>query len=323
MRKPKTKKPVNHSNKPGERRTRKPKSGSHRTPVGQNAATSPNPTEPSYKIRYYAPDEIKAGKPSRPINPDTVDRIVEGKRRHGQFSPLTVRVITGVPHLMTGFHRLEAAKKLKLKKVPCFVIRGKTNARLWQISENLHRAELTVLDEAEQTAEWLKLVEKLAPSQDRDAEKRGPGRPEGLKKKAAKELPIPGKTDAAKLKTVDRRLKIANIDAAARQAARDAGFADSQTKLSRIARELTPKAQLAAAAAMANGSWKKPPKAEDTEGDGGEPPLELAKREFQKAKDLRRALKRLSGADCRAFLAVVREYVLGEEANGEDGDEEA
>jgi ParB-like chromosome segregation protein Spo0J len=208
---------------------------------------------------------------------------------------------------------LEAAKKLKLKKVPCFVIRGgKTVARLWQISENLHRAELTVLDQAEQTAEWLKLVEKLLPSEDDDAKKRGPGRPEGPKKKAAKELSIPGKTDAAKQKTVDRLLKIANIDAAARQAAREAGLADSPTKLSQIAREPTPKAQRAAVEAMANGSWKKSSKAEDTEGDGGEPALKVAKREFLKAEDLRRALRRLSGADFRAFLAVIREYVLGE-----------
>jgi ParB-like chromosome segregation protein Spo0J len=314
MKTEKPKKLTNHSNKPGERRKRKPNRGSHRTPVGQNAAASSNPTGPSYKIRYFAPDEIKANKPSRPINADTVERISEGKRRHGQFSPLTVRVINGVPHLITGFHRLEAAKKLKLKKVPCFVIRGKALARLWQISENLHRAELTVLDEAEHTAEWLKLVEKLAPSHDGDAEKRR-GRPEGPKKKAAKELPIPGKSDAAKQKTLDRRLKIANINAAARQAARDAGFADSQTKLSRIAREPTPKAQRAAVEAMTNGSWTPPPVSKS---EGDEPPLVVLKSAWKKAKDLKAAWDMASSEDRRTFIIEDLKYPLDEEPEAED-----
>jgi ParB-like chromosome segregation protein Spo0J len=311
---------ANLSNKPGERRKRKLTAGSERRRVAKKApASSPNPTEPSYKIHYYAPDEINADKPSRPINPDAVQRITEGRRRHGQFSPLTVRVINGVPHLMTGFHRLEAAKKLKLKKVPCFVIRGgKTIARLWQISENLHRAELAVLDEAEQTAEWLKLVEKLAPSQDDDPKKRGPGRPEGLKKKAAKELPLPGKTDAAKQKTLDRRLKIANIDAAARQAARDAGFADSQTKMSQIAREPTARAQLAKVEALTKSSRKTPAKLPGSESAGDEPPLEVAKREFRRAKNLRRALMRLSEKEVRLFLAAILAFVLGKEDDQRD-----
>jgi hypothetical protein len=35
-------------------------------------------------------------------------------------------------------------------------------ARLWEISENLHRADLTALERAEQIAEWVKLTgEKL------------------------------------------------------------------------------------------------------------------------------------------------------------------
>jgi ParB-like chromosome segregation protein Spo0J len=316
MKNDKSKKVANLRNKPGERRKRKPTSGSERRRVAQNAAASSNPTGPSYKIRYFAPDEIKADRPSRPINGDTVERIAEGNRRHGQFSPVTVRVINGVPHLMTGYHRLEAAKKLKLKKVPCFVIRGgKAIARLWQISENLHRAELSVLDEAEQTAEWLKLVEKLAPSQERDAEKRAPGRPEGLKKKAARELQIPGKSDAAKQKTLDRRLKIANIDAAARQAARDAGFADSQTKMSQIAREPTPKAQRAAVEAMANGSWTPSPAPKS---GGDEPPLVVLKSAWKKAKDLKAAWDAASLEDRRTFIIEDLKYPLDEEPEAED-----
>jgi hypothetical protein len=161
----------------------------------------------------------------------------------------------------------------------------------------------------------LKLVEKLAPSQDRDAEKRGPGRPEGLKKKAAKELPIPGKNDAAKQKTLDRRLKIANIDAAARQAAREAGFADSQTKMSQIAREPTPKAQRAAVEAMANGSWTPPPAPKS---GGDEPPLVVLKNTWKKAKDLKAAWDAASSEDRRRFIIEDLEYPLDDEPAAED-----
>jgi hypothetical protein len=167
-------------------------------------------------------------------------------------------------------------------------------------------------------AEWLQLVDKLTPSEDGGAKKSG--RPEGLKKKAAKQLPIPGKNLAAKQKALARRLKVAKIDPAARQAARDAGFADSQTKMSQIAREPTPQAQLAAVKALANGSRKTPAKPRAVESDSNEPPLEVAKREFRRAKDLRRALRRLSEVELRLFLAAILAFVLGKEAEDERGE---
>ena len=61
-------------------------------------------------------------------------------------------------------------------------------ARMWEISENLHRAELTALEHDEQVAEWARLAEKqmaqVAP--------RGPvgHRPEGGIRKASRELGI-------------------------------------------------------------------------------------------------------------------------------------
>jgi ParB-like chromosome segregation protein Spo0J len=314
MKKKTTKKSGKFGTKSYERRKRKAKSGSMRRGGARGGTSLPRATE--LKLRHYAPDEIKAESPSRPINADAVEGIADGVDAHGQFTPLTVRVIAGVPHLVTGYHRLHAAKARKLKKVPCLVIRGKDLARIWQISENLHRGGLTVLEEAEQTAEYLNLRMKLALSKDADAKERGPGRPEGLKKMAAKGLMLPGKTPAAKQKALDRRLSIAGTAPAAKQAACEAGFANSQKSLLAISRESTLKAQLAKVKVLKKGSGS--PKANSTESEDDEPPLEEAKREFLKATGLLRALKRLSRlAEFRILLAFVLAFVLGKDLDDE------
>ena len=51
----------------------------------------------------------------------------------------------------TGLHRLEAKKRLGDTTIACFVMEGDERvARMWEISENLHRAELTPLEHDEQ-----------------------------------------------------------------------------------------------------------------------------------------------------------------------------
>jgi hypothetical protein len=320
MKREKPKKVNDTRTKSGERRKRKPTSGSERRRVAKGAASSPN--EPSYKVRHFALGDIKAKKPSGPIDPEVIERIVEGYRTHGQLMPLTVRVINGVPHLVTGFHRRAAAEKLGLEVVPCNVIRGgKTIAALWKISENRDRKILTVLDQAEQMAEWFGLVEEMNPVP-KDAKKHGPGRPEGAKKKAAKYLPIPGKTPAAKQKTLDRLLKIAATEPAAKQAARDAGFADDQKKLLQVAGESTPDAQLNKVITLRGGSGQEQPSKAADETEEADPPLVGLKREWKKAKKLRAAWQNAALEDRRAFIIEDLEYPLDEEPEAEDDEDD-
>lgn len=51
--------------------------------------------------------------------------------------------------------------------MPGYRMKGLPDARLWEIAENLHRAELTVQERAEHIAEWVRLtgekVAQLAP----------------------------------------------------------------------------------------------------------------------------------------------------------------
>jgi ParB-like chromosome segregation protein Spo0J len=332
MRKTKTKKSVKFGSQSHDRRKSKPADDAVRTRVAKDSASSPNETGSTYKVRHFKLADIKAKKPHGPIDPEVVERIVEGYRTHGQLMPLTVRVINKVPHLEVGFHRRAAAEKLGLKVVPCNVIRGKTVAALWRISENRDRKILSVLDQAEQMAEWFHLVEEMNPVSE-EAETRGPGRPEGAKKKAARYLPIPGKTQAAKEKALDRLLKIAAIDPVARLAARDAGLADSGQKLLQIADEPTAKAQLAKIKAPPKRSGKTGSDTSDDHADEAEPPLVVLKRVWKTTKDLQAAWKRASLDDRRAFIVEDLKYPLDEEPEGddeerddgddEDGDDEA
>ena len=93
-------------------------------------------------------------------------------------------------------------------------------ARLWEISENLHRAELSVGERADQIAEWVRLTEvqsaQLAPNESRRADGRG-HRPEGGVRAAARELGID--RDEAR-----RAIRIASIEPEAREATREAGL---------------------------------------------------------------------------------------------------
>ena len=311
-----SKKAAKFGPKGNERRKRNATAGSERRRIAKDTAASPVATEPSYTVHFFALEDIKIKKSLSAIHPDTVERIVGGYRTHGQLMPVTVRLIHGVPHLATGVHRWHAAKALGLKKVPCFVIRGgKTMAALWSISENRDRKILTVLDQAEQMAEWFRLMDEMNPVS-KEAEKHGPGRPEGAKKKALRSLPIPGRTEAAKEKALARLLKIAAIDSAAKLAAREAGSANSQKKLLQISDESTPKAQLAKA--LASGSGKAPPKRPGSGGGVAASALEKAKAEFLGATTLLRALKRLSTEhEVRIFLAFVLAWVLGKDLDDE------
>ena len=89
-----------------------------------------------------------------------------------------------------------------------------TDARLWEISENLHRCELTVQERADHIAEWVKLTkEKLGQSAQVSNERVVGGRgKEGGLSAAVRDLGI-DRTEAR------RAVKIASITPEARAAA--------------------------------------------------------------------------------------------------------
>ena len=121
-------------------------------------------------------------------------------------------------------------------------------ARKWEISENLHRADLTPLERAEQTDEWVKLTDKdrvqsrqVGANESKREDGRGHRRESGAKA-AARELGI-------KEQEVRRAKKIASISPEAKAAIREApSIRNNQSALLKIA-SLPKDKQLAAVSA--------------------------------------------------------------------------
>lgn len=171
----------------------------------------------------------------RPVSPEAVSRLVESIRRIGLRTPISVRLVDnftsssgevcdGVPVLVTGAHRLAAARELGWEKIPCVIMSTETEAqaRLWEIAENLHRAELTALERDENLEEWRRLtleqVRQLgAPSGGQQPKDKG-------HRKTAKEFGVSEQD-------VRRAEKVASLTPEAKEAAREAGLDDNRSAL--------------------------------------------------------------------------------------------
>lgn len=200
------------------------------------------------QVEQFSPGIIALLPDRRAINEDAVERLSESMRLMGLRTPITVRIVDGFvdadgvvvdgqPVLVTGAHRLAAAKKLGWEKIECFVFDGddEIDAQLWEIAENLHRAELSTLERSEQIAEWVRLMDEKARQTAQvaqavltDGRKAGPQhQPSGISA-AARDLGI----DRDKAR---RAVKIASISDDAKARAVEYGI-DTQSALERIAR---------------------------------------------------------------------------------------
>jgi ParB family chromosome partitioning protein len=106
---------------------------------------------------------------------------------------------------------------------------------LIEISENLHRKELDAVDRSAHIAEWVRLVDERAKQQNlisrqvaAKTKSRGRGRPKGGVKAASRELGLDERQ-------VRRAEKIDSIAPEAKDAAKDAGLADNQSALLKVA----------------------------------------------------------------------------------------
>ncbi len=180
-------------------------------------------------------DQICVGLRLRSLDQETVRVLAESMKALGLKTPITVRrTITGY-ELVTGLHRLEAARQLGWQEISAIIILGdERDAKLWEISENLHRADLTVLERDEHIAEWVRLTEDKLGQVGPLSSGRGH---EGGVRKAARELPIPGKTEEARRHNARRAVKIGDLTEDAKAAARVHGIDDNQTKLLQVAAE--------------------------------------------------------------------------------------
>jgi len=185
-------------------------------------------------ILYIRPNEIIVRPEHRAVDEEAVKKLARSIKDIGLQYPITVRSKAGSFELIAGRHRLEACRSIGMDHIPANVVRwSDIDARLWEISENLHRAELTVAQRAEQIAEFARLVkekrEREKEVSDNSSETNKGGRP-GAAAATARELGVAEHE-------VQRAVKIAAISDEAKEAAREAGLDDNQSALLSVARE--------------------------------------------------------------------------------------
>jgi ParB-like chromosome segregation protein Spo0J len=180
--------------------------------------------------------DIAVAEGRRELNAESVAKLADSIEKAGLRHPVTVRRRNGAYILVAGRHRIEACKQLGLDHISASIATmTEEESRLWEIAENLHRAELTKLERDENLAEWIRITERVSAQV---AAKPQGGRPEGGIRAASRELGI-DEDDGR------RAVKVASISDEAKEAARDAGIDDNRSALLAVAKESTPEAQVA------------------------------------------------------------------------------
>jgi ParB-like chromosome segregation protein Spo0J len=173
----------------------------------------------------------------RPINKKKLNAIKDSIQEIGLKTPPTVRPVEdGKFELVAGHHRIQALKELGRKKIRCFVIENKDDARLWAIAENLHRAELQPQEEAELLKQWERLLKK----QDKAVQGARPGG----RQPHDKGVSSTAKALGMSREKVRRLRRIGTISKEVRVAANQAGLGSNKEALAKIGKEKTGKAQL-------------------------------------------------------------------------------
>lgn len=167
-------------------------------------------------------DEIVVGD-RRPVSEDAVKRLAQSIRQIGLQHPITVRSVRGAWVLVAGRHRLEACRRLNLSTITASVARlDEIDAEMWEISENLHRAELTALERSEQIDRWRQLCLQKKVAQD------GPPGGDQPSEQGVRET---SRELGLSRQDVERSKTVASLSDEAKEAAREAGLDDNRSAL--------------------------------------------------------------------------------------------
>ncbi len=116
------------------------------------------------KHTFLPIDEIDLSQTIRPYNAAVVAELAQSIRAIGLQTPLTCVVRDDKHILVAGRNRLEALRTIGAEQAPVRIVDfDDTEAQLWRLSENLHRAELTKLEYDRQGVRYAELLKvKLA-----------------------------------------------------------------------------------------------------------------------------------------------------------------
>jgi uncharacterized ParB-like nuclease family protein len=218
-------------------------------------------------------DQIDFPDNGRPHNATDVVALASSIRAIGLQVPLTVIERDGRYLLIAGRHRLEALRVIGEDRVPVRIVDfDDIEARLWTISENLHRTELSALARSEQIAEFAKLTKERLEAQKQAPAEPAPARPEPVEEyiKMGGKMPHANRADVStqfapkpqggrpesgdrlvarelniSRREVQRSQAVANLPAEVKTAAVDLGLDHNQSALLEAAKAPTPRAQVA------------------------------------------------------------------------------
>jgi ParB family chromosome partitioning protein len=121
---------------------------------------SPEPAaERGESIRQVPRGEIVPSplQPRKTFRPDELTELIESIRQRGVIQPLIVRHVHGKYELIAGERRWRAAAEAGLETVPV-IVREAGNREVLELAliENLQRADLSPIEEAEAYARLMK-----------------------------------------------------------------------------------------------------------------------------------------------------------------------
>ena len=119
-------------------------------------------------------DRIDLGQRLRTVNAGTVQHLAESMKIHGLQYPIQVRMEGDRYALVSGAHRLQAARHLAWPHIEAFVLDllDDDTLALLEIDENLMRAELNPLDRGVFLARRKEIYERLYPETRRGGDRR-------------------------------------------------------------------------------------------------------------------------------------------------------
>lgn len=128
------------------------------------------------KVLSLHVDDIEIGERHRALSDDAVTRLAASMKDIGLRHPISVRIVeemeidgkltSGVPMLVAGRHRLEAAKQLGWSQIDCIEVDDDSlQAELWELAENLHRLDLTKEQRDDHIRRYAELLEAKAKIQ--------------------------------------------------------------------------------------------------------------------------------------------------------------
>lgn len=200
----------------------------------------------SYGVQHVKIANIQVGANRRALNGASVKDLMESISVLGLREPITVRLVKRQikwgKHklryiLVDGLHRLEAMKGAGKTTIPARVMSADQRVvRMWEISANIHRADMTPVERAEAIVEWRRLVKELL----KDGQIAHPGGKQPKDKgisKTARELGV-------SREVVRRAVEIDSISATAKAAAKELGLDKNESALREVAKQPDAKAQV-------------------------------------------------------------------------------